>query len=159
MDPYSQSGSQGGSSSKGSTPDVRGKGHDILDGLHPRIETRGQSRRHDKKKDSGKKKGSKKSVVTKDPTAGPSNESAQTDSPVVDDVSARSRLPGSDDDGDNDNEKGDTVNDDAEECGLVTDIEPTKTRAASQAPGDERANDDQSRTQVRTDDTQASPEA
>jgi hypothetical protein len=62
-----QYGSQGGSSSR-SNPDNRGKGsadQEILDGLLPRIETRGQSSRsrHKKGKD-GKKEGSSRKLVT-----------------------------------------------------------------------------------------------
>ncbi len=155
MDPYSQSGSQGGSSSKGSTPDVRGKGQDILDGLHPRIETRGQSRRHDKKKDSGKKKGSKKSVGTKDPEVGPSTESAQTDSLVVEDVSARSRSQGP---GVDDSDTTTARNDDAEKSVLVDDTEQTEARVASPAPGEEQPEGDQAQARERRDGTQATPE-
>jgi hypothetical protein len=89
------SGSQGGSggSSKGSGHDAKGKGQEILDGLHPRIETRGQSRRHDKKRDNSKKKGSKKSVDTKDEGAKRDDERAQADSIIAEDVAARVHLP------------------------------------------------------------------
>jgi hypothetical protein len=94
MDPHNPYGSHsGGGSSKGSTPDVKGKGTEILDGLHPRIETRGQSRRHEKKPD--KKKGhksSRKSVVTKDAEGTPS-ERAQADSVAVEDVAASPHSP------------------------------------------------------------------
>ncbi|KAJ0298535.1 hypothetical protein COL516b_009923 [Colletotrichum fioriniae] len=53
--------SHGGTSSKGTSPDDKGKGYDqyaIFDGLLPRIETRGQSK-NSSKKSSGKKKESK----------------------------------------------------------------------------------------------------
>ncbi|UQC84447.1 uncharacterized protein CLUP02_09944 [Colletotrichum lupini] len=56
--------SHGGGSSKGTSPDDKGKGYDqyaIFDGLLPRIETRGQSK-NSSKKSSGKKKESKGSI-------------------------------------------------------------------------------------------------
>ncbi|WYZ46557.1 hypothetical protein EsH8_IX_000782 [Colletotrichum jinshuiense] len=52
--------SYGSSSSKGTSPDDKGKGHDqsaIFDGLLPRIETRGQSKNSSKKSSDKKKEG------------------------------------------------------------------------------------------------------
>jgi hypothetical protein len=94
MDPNNPSGSHGGGgSSKGSTPDVKGKGSEILDGLHPRIETRGQSRRHEKKRD--KKKGSKssQSVATTSRKDDPSSSRSQADTDTVEDMAALPNLP------------------------------------------------------------------
>ena len=87
------SGSGGGSSSsKGSTPDVKGgKRSDILDGLHPRIETRGQSRRHEKK-GGDKKKSSKQSVPNQAQQGDPAGASTQADSVTVEALATRSQV-------------------------------------------------------------------
>lgn len=91
MDPRNpSSGGRGGGSSKGSTPDAKGKGSEILDGLHPRIETRGQSRRHDSKK-GDKKKGSKssQSVPATSNKDDPASASTQADTLTVEEGAAQ----------------------------------------------------------------------
>jgi len=75
-----QYGSQGGSSHRG-TPNDRGKGsadQEILDGLLPRIETRGQSSRHrpKKSKDGKKKSGSSHKSVPPFRSSGHASSSA-----------------------------------------------------------------------------------